>query len=192
MSDGSRHFARPAGRKLLVMIPLAIAALIFVALYWGLWNKDDRLPSTLIGRSVPDFTLPPIEGRDEGLSSEDLRGEVSIVNVWASWCVPCRAEMPLLNELAETGTVPIHGINYKDAPEAALRFLAELGNPYTRIGADRNGRASIDWGVYGLPETFVIDGRGRIAYKHVGPFDRRALEEEILSVVRRSQAGDGS
>ncbi|WP_339849065.1 DsbE family thiol:disulfide interchange protein [uncultured Nisaea sp.] len=191
MSDGARHVARPVGGRLLAIIPLAIAALLFAALYWGLWNKDDRLPSTLIGRSVPDFALPPIEGRDNGLSSEDLRGQVSIVNVWASWCVPCRVEMPLLVELAQTGTVPIHGINYKDAPDAALGFLAELGAPYTRTGADRNGRVSIDWGVYGLPETFVIDGEGRIAYKHVGAFDRRALEDEILPVVRRLQAEDG-
>ncbi|WP_028464229.1 DsbE family thiol:disulfide interchange protein [Nisaea denitrificans] len=191
MSDGARHVARPVGGRLLAIIPLAIAALLFAALYWGLWNKDDRLPSTLIGRSVPDFALPPIEGRDNGLSSEDLRGQVSIVNVWASWCVPCRVEMPLLVELAQTGTVPIHGINYKDAPDAALGFLAELGDPYTRTGADRNGRVSIDWGVYGLPETFVIDGEGRIAYKHVGAFDRRALEDEILPVVRRLQAEDG-
>ena len=191
MSDGARHVARPVGGRLLAIIPLAIAALLFAALYWGLWNKDDRLPSTLIGRSVPDFALPPIEGRDNGLSSEDLRGQVSIVNVWASWCVPCRVEMPLLVELAQTGTVPIHGINYKDAPDAALGFLAELGDPYTRTGADRNGRVSIDWGVYGLPETFVIDGEGRIAYKHVGALDRRALEDEILPVVRRLQAEDG-
>ena len=191
MSDGARHVARPVGGRLLAIIPLAIAALLIAALYWGLWNKDDRLPSTLIGRSVPDFALPPIEGRDNGLSSEDLRGQVSIVNVWASWCVPCRVEMPLLVELAQTGTVPIHGINYKDAPDAALGFLAELGDPYTRTGADRNGRVSIDWGVYGLPETFVIDGEGRIAYKHVGAFDRRALEDEILPVVRRLQAEDG-
>ena len=101
-------------------------------------------------------------------------------------------EMPLLVDLAETGTVPIYGINHRDPPEAALAFLRELGDPYNRISADRNGRVSIDWGVYGLPETFVIDGDGRIAYKHVGPFDRRALEEEILPVVRRLQAEDGS
>lgn len=192
MSDGAPQIARPVGGRLLAMIPIVIAALLGVAFYWGLWNKDDRLPSTLIGRPVPDFALPPIEGRDDGLSSEDLRGQVSIVNVWASWCVPCRVEMPLLVELAETGTVPIHGINYKDAPDAALEFLAELGDPYTRIGSDRNGRVSIDWGVYGLPETFVIDAEGRIAYKHVGPFDRRALDEEILPVVRQLQAEDES
>jgi cytochrome c biogenesis protein CcmG/thiol:disulfide interchange protein DsbE len=175
---------------------MAVPALVFLALagafLWGLFNNDDRLPSTMIGRTVPEFELPPIEGREKGLSSVDLRGEVSIVNVWASWCVPCRVEMPLLVELAEAGTVPIHGINYKDKPEAALDFLEELGDPYTRIGADRSGRASLDWGVYGLPETFVIDAEGRIAYKHIGPFDRRSLEEDILPVVRRLQAESGS
>jgi cytochrome c biogenesis protein CcmG/thiol:disulfide interchange protein DsbE len=176
----------------LALLPLIVFAGLGAAFYWGLFNNDDRLPSTLIGRPVPDFNLPPIDGRGDGLATSDLAGGVSIVNVWASWCVPCRVEMPLLVDLAETGTVPIYGINHRDPPEAALAFLRELGDPYTRIGADRNGRVSIDWGVYGLPETFVIDGDGRIAYKHVGPFDRRALEEEILPVVRRLQAGDGS
>jgi len=178
--------------SLLMVLPVAIFAGLGAVFYWGLWNTDDRLPSTLIGKPVPDFDLPPIEGRADGLATTDLAGYVSIVNVWASWCVPCRVEMPLLVELAATGSVPIYGINHRDPPGAALAFLDELGDPYTRIGADRNGRASIDWGVYGLPETFVIDGEGRIAYKHVGAFDRRALEEEILPVVRRLQAEDGT
>ncbi|PWE29855.1 DsbE family thiol:disulfide interchange protein [Maritimibacter sp. 55A14] len=176
----------------LAVLPLMIFAGLGAAFYWGLFNNDDRLPSTLIGKPVPEFNLPPIAGRSDGLATADLTGEISIVNVWASWCVPCRVEMPLLVELAETGTVPIFGINHRDPPDAALAFLGELGDPYTRIGADRNGRVSIDWGVYGLPETFVIDGDGRIAYKHVGPFDRRALEQVILPVVRRLQAEDGS
>lgn len=180
--------AEPPRRRISwAILPLAIFAGLSAAFFWGLFNKDDRLPSTLIGRNVPGFSLPPIEGMDPGLSSADLRGEVSIVNVWASWCVPCRVEMPLLVELAEAGSVPIFGINYKDAPEAARQFLDELGNPYTLIGADRNGRVAIEWGVYGLPETFVIDADGRIAYKHVGPFDRHALENEILPIVRRLQ-----
>lgn len=182
---------RPPAR-LLMLLPAAIFAGLAAAFYWGLWNKDEKLPSTLIGKPMPEFALPPIEGRSDGLVTAHLLGEVSIVNVWASWCVPCRAEMPLLVELAETGAVPIYGINHKDPPDAARAFLAELGDPYDRIGADRNGRVSIDWGVYGLPETFVIDGEGRIAYKHVGPFDRRALEQDILPVVRRLQAEDGS
>lgn len=172
----------------LALLPVLIFAALGTAFYWRLWNGDDRLPSTLIGKPVPEFDLPPIEGRANGLSSTDLRGEVSIVNVWASWCVPCRVEMPLLVELAGTASVPIYGINHRDPSGAALAFLDELGDPYTRIGADRNGRVSIDWGVYGLPETFVVDGEGRIAYKHVGPFDRWTLEEEILPVVRRLQA----
>lgn len=179
-------------RRWLVLLPVAVFAALAVALLWGLWNKDERLPSTLIGKPVPEFDLPPIVGRETGLSSADLRGDVSIVNVWASWCVPCRVEMPLLVELAATGTVPIHGINYKDDPEEALAFLDELGDPYTGIGADTTGRVAIDWGVYGLPETFVIDAKGIIAYKHVGPFDRRSLEDTILPVVQRLQAEGGT
>ncbi len=192
MSACDERRAEPRGSRLVALIPVAAFGLIGMAFYWGLWNKDDRLPSTLIGKPVPEFDLPPIVGRETGLSFADLRGDVSIVNVWASWCVPCRVEMPLLVELAEAGTVPIHGINYKDDAEAALTFLDELGDPYTRIGADRSGRVAIDWGVYGLPETFVIDAKGGIAYKQVGPFARRSLEREILPVVRRTQAGNGA
>ena len=192
MNSAEQAPRRRSRGRALVLLPAALFAALAAAFYWGLMNSDDRLPSALIGRAVPEFDLPPIEGRDDGLSSADLQGEVSIVNVWASWCVPCRVEMPLLVELAARGTVPIHGINYKDAPDAALAFLDETGDPYTRIGADRSGRASLDWGVYGLPETFVIDAEGRIAYKHIGPFDRRSLEEDILPVVRRLQAESGS
>ena len=188
MSSAEQAPRRRSRGRALVLLPAALFAALAAAFYWGLMNSDDRLPSALIGRAVPEFDLPPIEGRDDGLSSADLQGEVSIVNVWASWCVPCRVEMPLLVELAAQGTVPIHGINYKDAPDAALAFLDETGDPYTRIGADRSGRTSIDWGVYGLPETFVIDAQGRIAYKHVGPVARRSLEQDILPVVRRLQS----
>ncbi|MGR3461508.1 MAG: DsbE family thiol:disulfide interchange protein [Roseovarius sp.] len=174
--------------SLLMVLPVAIFAGLGAAFYWGLWNNDDRLPSTLIGKPVPEFDLPPVEGRSDGFATANLTGQVSLVNVWASWCVPCRAENPLLVALSETGEVPIFGINYKDAPGAALAFLDELGNPFTRIGADRNGRVSIDWGVYGVPETYVIDAEGRIAMKHVGPFNRQILETEIMPVVRALQA----
>lgn len=174
-----------------MLLPVAIFAALAAAFLWGLFNSDDRLPSTLIGKLVPEFTLPPIAGRSDGLATTDLVGAVSLVNVWASWCVPCRAENPLMVALAATGEVPIYGINYKDAPDEALAFLAELGDPFTRIGADRNGRVSIDWGVYGVPETYVIDAMGRIAYKHVGPFDRQILDQQILPVVRRLQAQAG-
>ena len=192
MSADVEQEPRHRWSRLVLLLPLAVFGLLAAAFYWGLWNNDERLPSTLIGKQVPEFALPPVEGRQDGLSLADLRGQVSLVNVWASWCVPCRTENPLLVELAEAGTVPIYGINYKDEPGEALAFLDELGDPFTRIGADRSGRAAIDWGVYGLPETFVIDAEGRIAYKHVGPFDRRALEDDILPVVRRLQAERGS
>lgn len=176
----------------LAIAPVVVFAAVGAAFYWGLFNRDDTLPSTLIGRQVPQFELPPIEGRTDGLSTADLLGRVSIVNVWASWCVPCRVEMPLLNELAARDEVAIFGINYKDDPAEALGFLEELGDPYTRVGADRTGRVAIEWGVYGLPETFVIDAGGRIAYKHIGPFNRQSLEEDILPVVRRLQSGNRS
>ena len=188
MSAGQRTRTAFRWSRLVALLPVAIAVAVGGTFFWALQNSDDRLPSALLEKSIPEFTLPPLAGREVGLSSDDLRGEVSIVNVWASWCAPCRAEMPLLVELAEAGRVPIHGINYKDDPQAAARFLAELGDPYRRIGADRSGRVGIDWGVYGLPETFVIDGEGRIAHKHVGAFDRRALEQEILPVVDRLKA----
>lgn len=182
----------PRKRALLALLPAVVFAVVAGAFYWGLFNSDDRLPSTLVGKPVPQFDLPPIESREDGLSTADLEGRVSIVNVWASWCVPCRVEMPLLNELAARDSVAIFGINYKDDAQEALAFLDELGDPYTRIGADRSGRVAIDWGVYGVPETYVVDAEGRIAYKHIGPFNRNSLEEDILPVVRRLQAGGGS
>lgn len=187
MSDSGSSSHKSRWTLLITALPAVVFGAIAAAFLWGLFNNEDSLPSTMIGRDIPAFDLPPVEGRGKGLATADLRGEVSLVNVWASWCVPCRVEMPLLVELAQTNSVPIHGINLKDKPAAALRFLAELGDPYDRIGADSSGRTSIDWGVYGVPETFVIDAEGRIAYKHVGPFNRRSLEEDILPVVRRLQ-----
>lgn len=187
MSPGEDSRRRSRLSRVLTFLPLGIVLLLGLTFWWGLQNNDDRLPSALLGRSIPEFSLPPVGGQGEELSSEDLRGQVSLVNVWASWCVPCRTEMPLLVELAEAGTVTIYGINYKDDAEAALSFLEELGNPYTRIGAD-SGRVAVDWGVYGVPETFIVDAEGRIAYKHIGPFDERSLEEEILPIVARLKA----
>ena len=191
MSPDLEQEPRRRGGRLVLLLPLAVFGLVGAAFFWGLLNNNSPLPSPLIGKPVPEFTLPPIEGRDDCLSSADLRGEVSLVNVWASWCVPCRAENPLMVELSKTGEVPIYGINYKDKAGEALAFLDELGDPFTRIGADLSGRVAIDWGVYGIPETFVIDAAGRVAYKHVGPFNRQILEEDILPVVRKLQRDAG-
>lgn len=190
MSSTEKSPSRSGLSRVLVALPLCIAILLGLAFWWALRTNDDRLPSALIGQPVPEFELPSVGGQGGGLSSADLRGQISVVNVWASWCAPCREEMPLLQELAEAGTVAIYGINYKDDPASALSFLEELGNPYTRMGADTNGRVGLDWGVYGVPETFIVDAEGRIAYKHIGPL--RSLEEDILPVVARlkAEAGD--
>jgi cytochrome c biogenesis protein CcmG/thiol:disulfide interchange protein DsbE len=147
--------------------------------------NPNEIPSALIGKPVPQFDLPPVKGRTLGLSSQDLKGKVSLVNVWASWCIECRKEHPLLMGLAERNVVPVHGLNYKDKPEDASQWLDTLGDPYTRTGADLNGRVAIDWGVYGVPETFVVDRDGRIAYKKIGAISIETLEKEILPLVRK-------
>ena len=167
------------------LVPLLIFAALAVILGIGLSLDPRKVPSPLIGKPVPEFSLPPVKGRTLGLASADLKGEVSLVNVFASWCVPCRQEHPLFVELKAKGVVPIHGINYKDQPEAAARWLDELGDPYTRTGADLDGRVSIDWGVYGVPETFLVDREGRIAYKHIGPLTPQIMSEKLLPLIER-------
>ncbi|WP_157019379.1 DsbE family thiol:disulfide interchange protein [Mesorhizobium xinjiangense] len=182
-------------RNVLAFLPLAVAALLAVVLAWGLTRDPGNLPSTLIGKAVPDFALPPVKGRTLGLSSTDLKGEVSLVNVFASWCVACREEHPLFMKLAAQGTVPLHGLNYKDQPDDAAKWLDSLGDPYTRTGADISERVAIDWGVYGVPETFVIGANGRVAYKHIGPVSEEALNGTILPLVeelRRQPEGDSA
>jgi cytochrome c biogenesis protein CcmG/thiol:disulfide interchange protein DsbE len=175
-------------RRLIFLLPLVLFAALAVTFYFGFSLKKE-LPSVLIGREVPRFTLAPLEGMNlPGLATEDLRGgRVTLVNVWASWCVPCRDEHPHLMALEQDRSFDIVGINNKDAAENARRFLGQLGNPFSRIGVDGNGRASIEWGVYGVPETFVVNGEGRIVYKHVGPIDRAIVEGRILPAIRAAQ-----
>jgi len=180
------------------LLPLAIVlvltGLFFVALKTG---DPSRIPSVLIGKPVPEFNLPPIEGIAEagakttpGFSSADLaNGEVSVVNIWASWCAPCIQEHPLLVELDETHDLRLLGINYKDKPDAANRFLSRLGNPFDAVGADRDGRVAIDWGVYGVPESYVVDGDGNIVYKIVGPLTEDNVENELLPAVEQARKG---
>lgn len=192
MTDGStisvaslRHQRTMRVRRLLYFIPIAAFVALALTLGWALTRNSREIPSALIGKAVPQFSLQPVQGRTLGLASDDLRGEVSLVNVFASWCVACREEHPVFMQMKTDGVVPIHGLNYKDQPDNAARWLNTMGDPYTRTGADINGRVAIDWGVYGVPETFVITKDGRIAHKHIGAVTPKVLEEEILPVIRR-------
>ncbi len=171
--------------RIVLLGPLTIFLGLAVVLAWGLTRNPSTIPSALIGKPVPHFVLPPVKGRALGLASADLNGEVSLVNVFASWCTACREEHPVFMQLKAEGIVPIHGLNYKDQPDDATRWLNTMGDPYTRTGADRNGRVAIDWGVYGVPETFVITRDGRIAYKHIGAVTPKVLEDTILPLIRK-------
>ncbi|TRZ70383.1 MAG: DsbE family thiol:disulfide interchange protein [Rhodocyclaceae bacterium] len=168
-------------------IPLLVFAVMGIFLGIGLTLNPREIPSPLIGKPVPEFSLPAVKGRTLGLSTADLRGQVSLVNVFASWCVACRDEHPVLMALGKKGVVPIHGLNYKDKPDDAQAWLDQLGDPYTRTGADTSGRVAIDWGVYGVPETFVIDRDGRIAYKQIGAITPEVLRDTIMPLVTKLQ-----
>jgi cytochrome c biogenesis protein CcmG/thiol:disulfide interchange protein DsbE len=181
-----------ARRRLLYAAPLIGFGALAVLFASGLGRDPGRIPSALIGQAVPKFSLPPVMGRTLGLSSDDLLGEVSLVNVFASWCVACREEHPLLMRLSTDKQIKIHGLNYKDEPENAARWLNANGDPYSRTGADRDGRVAIDWGVFGVPETFVVGADGRIAYKQIGPLSEEALERTIMSLVARLRGKAGA
>jgi cytochrome c biogenesis protein CcmG/thiol:disulfide interchange protein DsbE len=170
------------------MLPLSVFVGITVLLAIGLTMDPRKVPSPLIDKPVPEFQLPSVQGRQPGLSSSDLKGEVSLVNIFASWCLACRQEHPLLLEIGRQNIVPIHGLNYKDEPNDAAGWLDALGDPYTRTGSDLDGRVGIDWGVYGVPETFVIDKNGNIAYKHIGPISQQDWETKIKPLVAELQS----
>jgi len=173
-----------------VLVFVVLAGLFLVRLGGG---DPSRLPSALIDKPAPVFSLPPLEGLTAngrpvpGLSNEDLKGRVTVVNVWASWCAPCRLEHPLLVDLAKDPSIRVVGINQKDDPDNARRFLGSLGNPYAAVGADRNGRASIEWGVYGVPETFIVGPDGTIRHKHIGPLTPEnfsAFKDKLRQVAK--------
>lgn len=168
-----------AWRALALIVPIAAFAGLAVLL-------AGALPSSMIGRLVPTFSLPPVEGRTKGLSFADLIGSASLVNVFASWCVACRDEHPLFMALKADGTVPVLGINYKDRPANAAAWLHALGDPYDRTGADRDGRIAIDWGVYGVPEPFVVSADGTIFYRHVGPVTALVLGDAMLPLIEEA------
>ena len=181
----------PEPRRWLALLPLLVfMALAGVFLAQLLSGRDNStVPSALIGQPAPATPLPPLEGVDlPGFEPQALAGRVTLVNVWASWCVPCRQEHPVLMELARQGRVDIVGFNYKDKPENARRFLAELGNPYTALGTDESGRVAIDWGVYGIPETFLVGKDGAIAWKHVGPFDPQNVATILMPEIEKALA----
>ena len=185
--EGSARPRVSAARRLRYLLPVFVFVALAAALGVQLLTGDpSRVPSALIDKPVPEFALPPVQGFEEagGFATADLgKGEIALVNIFASWCGPCRVEHPLLMALAEAGTVPLYGINYKDTPDDAERWLGRLGNPYTLMGADLDGRTGIDWGVYGVPETFVVDGAGRIRHRHVGVLSQYDLEETILPLI---------
>ncbi len=178
-------------RRLMVFVPLAVfLALAGVFLVQLLSGRDiSAVPSALIGEPAPPTDLPPLAGSVlPGLTNETLMGQVTLVNVWASWCAPCRQEHPILMELARDERIRIAGLNYKDRPENARRFLGELGNPYSAIGVDGNGRTAINWGVYGVPETFLVGRDGTILYKHVGPFTAQSARRELMPEIEKALA----
>ena len=171
-------------RGWIYLLPVLLFAVLAAGFYAGLGIDTNVLPSPLIDKPAPPFALPPLSEGEPGFATADLAGHVSLVNTFASWCAPCRSEHPVLNALARSKRVAIYGINYKDKPEAARTWIAEFGNPYTKIGAD-DGRVGIEWGVYGVPETFVVDRRGRIRYKHVGPLTEADVAKTILPLVAK-------
>jgi cytochrome c biogenesis protein CcmG/thiol:disulfide interchange protein DsbE len=179
--------------KVTLILPLVLVAILLVFLFVALRSGEpSRLPSALIGKAVPEFALPAIPnllgdyGPVPGLNSATLKtGKVSLLNVWASWCAPCVAEHPQLIELAQQG-LPVYSINYKDRPEAARRFLTQHGNPFRAIGSDESGFTAIDFGVYGVPETFVIDGSGRVIYRFPGPLTPEIVASKIMPAIEQA------
>ncbi len=170
-----------------LLIPLAIFLVLCGFLFVGLFRDPREIPSPLIDKPAPAFSLKQLHEPDKKLALADMKGQVFLLNVWASWCVACREEHPLLVELGKQRIVPIIGLNYKDEPAAGLKWLAQNGDPYNLSVVDRDGRVGIDYGVYGVPETFLIDKQGVIRYKQIGPITVDALEKKILPLVRELQ-----
>jgi cytochrome c biogenesis protein CcmG/thiol:disulfide interchange protein DsbE len=187
VAEPDSHVGR---RRLVLLLPLVVFAALAALFFFRLGAGDpSRLPSALIGHPAPATVLPPVAGlvRDgaavPGLDPAAFKGAVTLVNVWASWCVPCHDEAPLLLTLASDKTLRVVGINYKDDPANARRFLGRYGNPFAAVGADASGRAAIDWGVYGVPETFVVGHDGRIAFKLVGPITHENIDRVLKPAI---------
>jgi len=185
-------------RRVLAFVPLILFAVLAVIFLGQLLSGRDisQVPSVLIGKPYPALDLPPLEGLQRhgeqipALTNAAVDGKWTLVNVWASWCAPCREEHPVLLELARDDRFNLVGINYKDETPNALRFLGELGNPYSAVGVDPNGVSAIDWGVYGIPETFLVDPGGTIIYKHIGPFQPGDLERRLIPAMEKALQGE--
>jgi cytochrome c biogenesis protein CcmG/thiol:disulfide interchange protein DsbE len=167
------------------IIPIGLFALLGVLLAYGLRLDPHKIPSPLVGKPLPAFSLPTLENPDKSLANADLHGKVVLINVWASWCAACKQEHPVLMALAATKQVPLIGLNYKDKRADALQVLKTDGNPYDLSIVDAGGRVGIDWGVYGVPETFVIDKQGVIRYKYIGPISPEVWEQTLLPLIRK-------
>ena len=187
-------------RVVVALLPLLIFAALAGIFTWQLLSGKNmqEIPSALIGRDAPLTDLPPLEGLRltdgtlvPGLKGADLKGQVTLVNIWASWCVPCRDEHPQIMKLGQDKRIKVVGLNYKDVPENALAFLNSLGNPYNVVGTDRSGRAGIEWGVYGVPETFIVNREGKIVYKFVGPLSTESLIKQFMPEVEKALSDKG-
>lgn len=172
-----------AGKARLPWLPVAIFGVLVALLGVGLTLNPREVPSPLIGKAAPNFELPLLLDPGTTLAPADMKGKVWMFNVWASWCVSCRQEHAVLAELAKSGVVPVYGLNYKDTREEGVAYLARLGNPYRRIAYDPQGRVGLDYGVYGTPETYVIDKRGVIRYKRIGPLTQEIIKEKIIPLI---------
>ncbi|MGF0522973.1 DsbE family thiol:disulfide interchange protein [Agrobacterium pusense] len=189
-NDTSKSGSSGRARYALALLPLLLFGGFALVAGKMLYDQDvngldvSAIPSALIGTRAPTLSLPPLEGSNlPPLTDAAIRGKLTLVNVFASWCIPCRQEHPLLQELAKDDRITVVGINYKDKPDNALRFLGELGNPFAAIGIDPSGKAAIDWGVYGIPESYLVGADGTILYKKVGPFDARSVERDLRPAI---------
>ncbi len=171
------------------LLPLGVFVVLVIAFSVGLTKDPKLVPSPLVDQQAPAFSLPRVAQPEAQLSNADLKNQVTLLNVWASWCVACRTEHPFLMELAREGNVPLYGLNYKDTRPEALRWLAQFGDPYRASAYDESGQVGIDWGVYGVPETFVLDQAGVIRYKHIGPLSADIWEKEIAPLITQLRAG---
>ena len=195
MSEVANENPHVGRRRAVLLVPLALFAALVLLFLYRLYSGDPSvLPSALIGRPVPQTNLPPVAGLERngelvpGIDAANFKGAVTVMNVWASWCVPCHDEAPLLMQLAQDSRIRVVGINYKDQPDNARRFLGRYGNPFAAAGADTNGRAAIEWGVYGVPETFIVGRGARIDFKLVGPITADNINTVLKPQIEKALA----